>query len=274
MEALATGVFFVALSIVQLVMTHALMPSPHLTMARNIVLACAFCAFALFAYAPLTSAHEGESRSGTSKTSTSTQEQLEKDVRKFMGNSLENRNGRSIQEKISQVERRLAEMRRQVTAYETLLAQLKARASSTPTTASSTTGWKPREGEHGGFGHGSSTRPEGKVVSQTTTDTTPTITGTAKNVTSVGLVIGGSGGKVYGSGSTTISVTNGQWSHTVPALSVGFYTVKLYSSTNQLLGQGTLRIQAPGAVRGASTMSFDESVNQLKEALMRLSQSL
>ncbi len=62
----------------------------------------------------------------------------------------------------------------------------------------------------------------------------PTISGTAIGVSSVGIAIGNSGGKMYGSGS--ISVLNGTWSHQVGGeWPNGSYTVQVYSPDNILL---------------------------------------
>ena len=99
----------------------------------NMAVAFTLAVFALGALAPAASAHQGESNSGSSKVSVKP-EQLQKDINKFLGKSLEKRNERSIQEKIRQVEKRIAELKKHLAAYEALLVKLQGVSSSTGTT--------------------------------------------------------------------------------------------------------------------------------------------
>ncbi len=72
--------------------------------------------FAQFAYAE---------ESGTS-TVTVTPEKLEKDVKKFIGQNVKQRNERATAQRIAMVERRIAELKKHVEHYELLLERLKA----------------------------------------------------------------------------------------------------------------------------------------------------
>lgn len=185
--------------------------SGHLTTVRNLALAFAFCALALFAYAPLASAHHADSEETTASSTESHKS----------GRGSENRSSRGTEQKIKQVEKKIEMLKKQLAVYETLLARLKGTVSSS--TASTTV--------------------KGTVQTLTTTDTTPLLKGTAKGVGTVSVsLLTGTSTEVYDSGS--VSVTNGKWSHTVsPALAIGSYTINLMSPTDTLLATGTLTIE-------------------------------
>lgn len=89
----------------------------------------------------------------------------------------------------------------------------------------------------------------------TTYDTTPVISGSAKNTDVVGISIS-NGDKVYGSGD--VKVKNGRWSVTVsPALKTGKYAVTLYSA-NESLASAKLFIESPPVLPSEPNASFDE----------------
>ncbi len=91
--------------------------------------------------------------------------------------------------------------------------------------------------------HGCKTAAWATITSPTRTDSlTPTIYGTAKSISQVGIVLkSSSGDKAYGSGN--IAVTNGKWSVTVsPAIWPGIYSVYVYDGASRLLTSAKLEI--------------------------------
>lgn len=74
---------------------------------------------------------------------------------------------------------------------------------------------------------------------------TPTLTGTAKGVSAFGISIQDPGGKVYGSGSGAIKVTNGKWSHkiTTALTDRDSYYVEAFDGNNKLIGSGNFVVQ-------------------------------
>jgi len=87
-----------------------------------------------------------------------------------------------------------------------------------------------------------SSRPSAVITSGSETSSlTPTISGKASGTNQIGISLSNSGGKVYGSGLT--SVIDGLWSVTVsPALAPGQHKVTVYDGSNNLLTTGSLNV--------------------------------
>jgi len=96
----------------------------------------------------------------------------------------------------------------------------------------------------------------GTVDSTTFNVSLPTITGSAKGVSTVGISITSNGVEYYNTGDT-IPVQNNKWSHSVVTqdFADGIYNVKLYASApNNAIGSGTITIEA-GVLIGTKVLS-------------------